>query len=84
MTEQKETELKLAQSVRQLSALMEIGQAVSATLDLNLIYNRVLTLLRPLINAEALLLFLEKDSMLDIVALDEENIPKTCWGYAYP
>lgn len=74
MTEQKETELKLAQSVRQLSALMEIGQAVSSTLDLDRIYDQVLTLLRPLTNAEALLLFLEKDKMLEIVALDQDSI----------
>ncbi|MBK8986525.1 MAG: GAF domain-containing protein [Chloroflexi bacterium] len=75
MTELKETELTLAQTVRTLSALMEIGQTVSATLDLELIYERVLSLGRPLIKAEALILFLHKENMLEIVAMDQENIP---------
>ncbi|MBE2198908.1 MAG: GAF domain-containing protein [Anaerolinea sp.] len=75
MTEQKETELTLAQTVRTLSALMEIGQTVSATLDLELIYERVLSLGRPLIKAEALILFLQNEDMLEIVAMDQENIP---------
>jgi PAS domain S-box-containing protein len=75
MTEQKEAELKLAQTVRRLSALMEIGQAVSATLDLDVIYDQVLTLVRPLIDAEALILFLYKEEMLEVVSLDRANIP---------
>lgn len=75
MTEQKEAELKLAQTVRQLSALMEIGQAISATLDLELIYDRVLALVRPLVGAEALLLFIQKDDVLEIAALDQDNAP---------
>ncbi|MCA9975585.1 MAG: GAF domain-containing protein, partial [Anaerolineales bacterium] len=75
MTEQKEAELKLARMVRQLSALMEIGQAIAATLDLDVIYERVLTLVRPLIGAEALILFVHKDEMLEIVAIDQENVP---------
>jgi PAS domain S-box-containing protein len=75
MTELKETELTLAQTVRTLSALMEIGQTVSATLDLELIYERVLSLGRPLIKAEALILFLINEDMLEIVAMDQENIP---------
>ncbi|MDX1413321.1 MAG: GAF domain-containing protein [Candidatus Promineifilaceae bacterium] len=74
ITEQKETELKLAQTVRRLSALMEIGQAISASLELNEIYEQVLTLLRPLIGAEALILFLYKEEMLEIVAVDQENV----------
>lgn len=75
MTELKEAELTLAQTVRTLSALMEIGQTVSATLDLELIYERVLSLGRPLIKAEALILFLHNENMLEIVAMDQENIP---------
>lgn len=74
MTEQKEAELKLAHAVRQQSALMEIGQAVSATLDLEQVYHLVLTLVRPLIGAEALILFLHKDKMLEVVAFDRDNI----------
>ncbi|MFO7681538.1 MAG: GAF domain-containing protein [Chloroflexota bacterium] len=75
MTELRKTELTLAQTVRTLSALMEIGQTVSATLDLELIYERVLSLGRPLIKAEALILFLINEDMLEIVAMDQENIP---------
>ncbi|MAT98312.1 MAG: hypothetical protein CL608_14300 [Anaerolineaceae bacterium] len=75
MTELKETELKLALSVRQLSALVEIGQAIASTLDLEQIYHRVLTLVRPLINAEALLLFLydDKDEVLEVIAADHND-----------
>lgn len=75
MTEQKEAEIKLAHLVRQLSALMEIGQAVSATHDLSLIYERMLTLVRPLINAEALIIFLKQGDQLEVVAMDQENAP---------
>jgi signal transduction histidine kinase len=75
MTEQKETELTLAQTVRQLSALMEIGQTISATLNLEAIYERVLPVIRPLIKAEALILFLHQDDKLEIVGLDQNGIP---------
>lgn len=74
ITEQKETEIKLAQSVRQLSALMEIGQAIAATLELEQISQMVLTLVRPLINAEAVILFLYKNEMLEVVAFEGTNI----------
>lgn len=75
MTEQKEAEIKLAHLVRQLSALMEIAQTVAATHDLSLIYERMLTLLRPLIGAEALSLILRQRDMLEVVAMDQENVP---------
>lgn len=68
VTEQKEGELRLAQSVRQLSALMEIGQTVAATFDLEAIYNKVLALVRPLIEADTLVLMLYRDEMLEVVA----------------
>lgn len=74
ITEQKEAEIKLAQSVRQLSALMEIGQAIAATLDLEQISQLVLTLVRPLINAEAVILFLYKSDMLEVAAFEGSNI----------
>ncbi len=73
MTEQKEAELKLAQTVRQLSALLEIGQAVSSTLDLAQIYDLVLTRVRPLIGAEALILFLQKNQTLAVTAIDRDD-----------
>lgn len=74
MTEQKEAELKLAATVRQLSAMMEIGQAIASTLDLQAIYKQVMIQVRPLLGAEALLLLLEQDGELEIVAMDHENV----------
>lgn len=74
MTEEKETELKLAETVRQLSAMMEIGQAISASLDLASIYNQVMTLVRPLLGAEAVLLLLNRENALEIVAMDHEGL----------
>ncbi|HUM70731.1 MAG TPA: PAS domain-containing protein, partial [Chloroflexota bacterium] len=78
-TRQKEAELKLAQTVRQLSALMEVGQAISATLDFDQIYDQVLALVRPLIGAESLLLFVHKEQLneplLEIAANDQTNMP---------
>lgn len=74
ITEQKEAEIALAYSVRQLSALMEIGQAIAATLELEQIYQMVLTSIRPLIGAEALILLLHKDDMLEVVAFDRTHI----------
>ncbi|MBK8901622.1 MAG: GAF domain-containing protein [Anaerolineaceae bacterium] len=74
ITELKETEIKLAHSVRQLSALMEIGQAISATRELEQIYQLVLTSVRPLISAEAVVLFLYKNDMLEVTAFAGINI----------
>lgn len=75
LTELKLTELMLSKSVLQLSTLMEIGQAVAATLDLDLIYKRVMTSIRPLIGADAIILFLKNGDFLEVAALDQENIP---------
>ncbi len=72
MTEQKVAELELAHTVRQLTALMEVGQAIAATLELHLLYEVVLTRLRPLLGAEALILFIRKGDALEIVATDQE------------
>lgn len=74
MTEQKETELELATTVRQLSAIMEIGQAIASTLELEAIYEQVMAQVRPLLGAEALILLVEKDDALEIVAMDHEDV----------
>lgn len=67
------------QTVRELSALLEIGQAISASLDFDRIYDQVLTLVRPLIGAESLILFVHKEQLdeplLEIVANDQTNMP---------
>jgi PAS domain S-box-containing protein len=75
MTEQKEVELRLAHTVRQMLALMEIAQTIAATLDLPLVYNRVLALIRPLFEAETLLFFSYEGEMLEIVDLEPKNFP---------
>ncbi|MBX3057030.1 MAG: GAF domain-containing protein [Anaerolineae bacterium] len=71
--------LQRQQTVRELSALMEVGQAISATLDFGRIYDQVLTLVRPLIGAESLILFVFKEQLaeplLEIVANDQTNMP---------
>jgi PAS domain S-box-containing protein len=74
MTEQKETELKLAETVRQLSAMMDIGQAIAASLDLEVIYDQVMSRVRPLLGAEAFILLIEKEGELEIVAMDHESV----------
>lgn len=73
MTEQKEAELQLAETVRQLSALMDIGRAVAGSLDLDEIYGTVLSLIRPLLEAEALILLIYDHDALEIVAMDLED-----------
>jgi PAS domain S-box-containing protein len=72
ITELKEAELQLAEHVDQLKALMEIGQTVAGTLDLNTIYERVLDLLRPLIGAGVVVLLVYKEDSLEIVAHEQE------------
>jgi PAS domain S-box-containing protein len=72
MTELRETELELAQRVRQLSTLIEIGQTVAGTLDLEQIYDRVFSLLKPLVGAQTLLLLLHEDDALRIAAVDQD------------
>ena len=74
LTELKETELKLAERVRQLTALIKIGQTVAGTLELPVIYDRVLELLRPLIGAELLVLMLHDSDGLEIVAIEQDGV----------
>ena len=73
MTEQRATELKLAQTVRQLSALNEMGQVIASSLELSVIYERVLSEIRPLLGAEAVILFLHEDDELVVAALDHHT-----------
>jgi PAS domain S-box-containing protein len=74
MTEQRATELKLAQTVRQLSALNEMGQVLASSLELSIIYEQVLSAIRPLLRAEAVILFLHEDNELVVTALDHTGI----------
>jgi len=73
MTEQRATELKLAQTVRQLSALNEMGQVIASSLELSVIYERVLSQIRPVLRAEAVILFLHEEDELVVAALDHHT-----------
>ena len=75
MTKQKESELQLARTVRHLTTMLELGQAVTSTLDVAALYEKVLTLIRPLRGAKTVRLFLHTKGMLDIVAADQEDGP---------
>lgn len=68
MTQQKQTELKLSQSVHRLNALTEVGQAVAATLELDVVYERVLSALCSLLNSEAAFLLLHDEGELEFIA----------------
>ncbi|MCB8945957.1 MAG: GAF domain-containing protein [Ardenticatenaceae bacterium] len=74
MTEQKETELQLSKTVRQLSTLNEMGQAIAASLDLHVIYERVLSAIRPLLRAEAVLLLLHEQDELVVTAMSQDTV----------
>lgn len=71
VTELKETEAKLEQSARQLAALNELGQTVTASLDLEDVFQRVLHSLRPLLQAEGIFILLLDDDHLVFAATDE-------------
>lgn len=60
ITRRKETEGKLIQRAQQLSALHDMGQTVAASLDLEVVFNRVLETLRPLLNAEGVFVLLRE------------------------
>lgn len=83
VTEQKEGELRLARSVGQLSALMEIGQTVAATFDLETIYQKVLTLMQQLLDSETIILLLYREGMLEVVA-DEVKDVRSVAGLRVP
>lgn len=71
VTDLKETEAKLEQSARQLAALNELGQTVTASLDLQDVFQRVLHSLRPLLQAEGIFVLLLDDDHLVFAATDE-------------
>jgi PAS domain S-box-containing protein len=74
LTELKDTENKLAERVRQLTALIKIGRTVAGTLELPAIYDSVLKLIRPLIEAEALVLVLYEKDELKIAAIEQVGV----------
>jgi signal transduction histidine kinase len=74
MTEQRTTELKLAKTVRQLSAVNEMGQFIASSLELPVICEQVLSSIRPLLRAEAVILFLHEDDELVVAATNHTTI----------
>lgn len=65
LTEQKEVEAKLALQARKLAALNKMGQTVTITSDVDVVFQRVLTALRPLLGAEGVfILLLEGDELV--------------------
>lgn len=61
----------LALQARQLKALNEMGQLVVSTLDLDVVFERVLAALRPLLDAEGVFILLFEGEELVFAASDE-------------
>jgi PAS domain S-box-containing protein len=75
ITERKRTERKLEQRAKQLAALHEMGQTVASSLDLQVIFERVLDNLRPLLDAEdVFILLLEGKEELVFAAANEVGV----------
>jgi PAS domain S-box-containing protein len=71
VTELKQTEEKLEQHAQQLRALNEMGQTVTASLELEEVFQRVLTTLRPLLQAEGIFILLLDGDEFVFAATDE-------------
>ncbi|MBK9054525.1 MAG: GAF domain-containing protein [Chloroflexi bacterium] len=68
VTNQKKVETRLAHQTQQLTALNQMGQMVTATFDLNLIFDRVLAELRPLLGADGIFILLQEGDELVFAA----------------
>lgn len=71
VTELKQAEEKLEHTAQQLTALNEMGQTVTASLELEDVFQRVLTTLRPLLNAEGIFILLLDGDELVFAATDK-------------
>lgn len=71
VTEWKQTEVELEQTTQQLAALNELGQTITASLDLEDVFQRVLGSLRPLLRAEAIFILLLEEENLVFAATNE-------------
>lgn len=72
VTEQKEAEARLEYQTQQLVALNKMGQTVTATLDLEHVFERVLTELMPLLKADGIFILLRDGDELVFVATNEK------------
>lgn len=71
VTELKQTEAKLEHTRQQLAALNELGQTVTASLELEEVFRRVLAALRPLLGAEGIFILVMEGDELVFAAADE-------------
>lgn len=71
ITEQEETEAKLTQNAQQLAALNSMGQTVVASLNLEVVFDRVLASLLPLLRAEGVFILLKEGEELVFAATNE-------------
>jgi signal transduction histidine kinase len=71
---EKEMARRLGKSVQKLTAMNEMAQAIVSTVDLSEILDRVLALLRPLLGAEATLIFLQDKEELVVSAVNREGV----------
>lgn len=71
VTELKQTEEKLEHTAQQLTALNQMGQTVTASLELEGVFQRVLTTLHPLLDAEGIFILLLEGDELVFAATDE-------------
>lgn len=73
VTGRHQLELSLAQMVERLTGLNTMGQAVTSSLDMEFIYQRVLSTARQLLSATAVFVLLHERDELYIVASEQEE-----------
>lgn len=73
ITEHKEAQANLARNAEQLRTLNEVGQVIASSLDLNVVFSRVLDSLRRLLDAEGVFILLHEAGELVFVATDEDD-----------
>ena len=73
IAQQKEVEAQLSLHTEQLAALNQMGQTVTATLEIEVMFERVLTILRPLLGAEGVFILLLEGETLVFAATDETS-----------
>lgn len=76
VTEQKKVEARLEYQAQQLIALNQMGQTVTATLDLHRVFEHVLATLLPLLKADGIFILLRDGDDLVFVATNEAWLPK--------
>ena len=73
ITGRHQLEMSLAQMVERLTGLNRMGQAVTSSLDMEFIYQRVLSTARQLLNATAVFVFLHEENELYVTAVEQEG-----------